>query len=449
MKIKIAIFILIIIPFNSYAEWVCLIKDKTAVILTDYIKNDRQVIKNITNEIIKNANNLDQQKINEEQLAKTSFEKKELNIKNKFKDAWLKVEREANEISSIFNEIFNFTGYHSYFKYFINYPLFNEVPFQVKRDYAILDNENKGLIEYIKKLDQNWTNKIIIKNACKWIIKWLEWCKILLNWKNTKEIIWKLIKNNSLILDLYRTTVMWEQNNITNDQLILVDNNFILNLNKYYWTKSVSACNSEEKWFFKQISEAISNINLMNKQAKDWIQKWKDSYALLIWNKPDEENKIEQKKFKEYLDNKWIPSDKQAILNKNLKEYNSKGFSLNNNFIENSYNYTIWKFKKDLNLWKKENIWESVKKWTKQINLNQLKKIENNSIITRKIQYRITELYQNEIPFTAASDIHTENLRAKIINSHLNLQDSINLLEKTIKISQKVCNSQWWWWNCN
>jgi len=447
---NIIIAIVLLLTYNtSFAAGACLIKDKTAPILSDYVKNNRQVIKNITKAIVKNANTKDDDKIAEQKATKWKFDKKVLNLKNKFKDAWQKLANEWNEISSIFNDIFNFTWYFSYFKYYVNHPLFNEVPFQVKRDYSQIDKENKGLVEFIKKLDQKWNTKIVVDDACKWVIKWLETCKIKLNWKKTKEIVWKLLKNNDLILDLYRVNIIWEQSDIQFSDLILVDNNFMLELKKYYWKKAVSACNNEEEWFFKQISDAIWDINLLNKQSEDWIQKWRDAYALLLWNKPDESNKIEQKKLKEYLDNKWVPSDKQAIIKKNLAEYNSEWFSMNNNFIENSYKSTLEKTKKDWELWKKENIWEAFPENTKQININLLKKVKSTSETTRDIQSKITELFNSEIPFAAVWDINTEKLRSTIINSHLNIQDSINTLEKTIKVSQKVCNAQWWGWNCN
>jgi hypothetical protein len=345
--------------------------------------------------------------------------------------------------------MFNFTWYYSYFKYFVTYPISNEVPFQVKRDYRLLNKENKGLVEYIKKLDQKWNTNIIVTDACKWVTKWLDSCKAKLNNKKTKEIIWKLVQNNDLILNLYRTSIIWDKNDLTFDKLILVDNNFILDIQKYYWKQAVAACNEEKEWFFKQISDAISDIKLINTKSNDWIKKWKDAYALLLWNKPDESNAIEQKKLKEYLDNKWIPWDKQAIINSNLEKYWSQWFSLNNNFLENTYSSTMKKFEKDIALWKKENIWQTIPPDQKNINIKYLKKTKSNSQLTRDIQTKMTDLYSKEIPFAALWDINTEKLRSTIINSHLNIQDSINTLEKTIKVSEKVCKAQWWGWKCN
>ena len=79
-----------------------------------------------------------------------------------------------------------------------------------------------------------------------------------------------------------------------------------------------------------------------------------------------------------------------------------------------------------------------------------IKLTSDNSEVSKKIKERITTLYESEIPFAAVWDINTENLRAKIINSHINLEKSINTLEKTIEVSRKVCKSQdGSKWDCN
>jgi hypothetical protein len=107
------------------------------------------------------------------------------------------------------------------------------------------------------------------------------------------------------------------------------------------------------------------------------------------------------------------------------------------------------KVKKDLALWKKQNLWDAIPKETKTVSNDKIKNITNNSDITRNIEKTIDEMYESEIPFIWVSNITTETLRAKIINSHVNLQNSIETLEKTIGESQKVCRAQWWGWKCD
>ena len=435
-KIILIITISIFTYHNTFVAWACLIKDKSAPALLEYIENNRIVIKNITNEIVKSKN---------------SAEQKKLSWYSKWKkDTAEDFNNKAEETSSIFNEIFNFRWYYSYFNYYVIYPIFNEIPYQVKRDYRLLDNEWKWMTNYLKQINKNWSSNIIIKNPCKWITKWLDKCETQLNNKRSIDILWKLIKNNDKILDMYRNSVMWNDDDYDIDNFILVEKDFIDQIQlKYYSQIAVSECNNEEWGFFKQISQAIKDIKLINKEWEDWIKKWQDAFALLIWNKPDEENKIEQQKLKEYLNDNWIPFDKQAIIMKNLKETNSNWFSVNNNFITYSFNATKKKLKKDIALWKKQYIWDAIPKNTKKIAINEIWKITDNSDITRNIKVNIDNLYESELPFIWVWNVSSETLRAKIISSHFNIQDSIKVLEETLKISTKVCNSQWWWWKCD
>jgi len=445
MKIKSLITLIILLSFSTYSQaWAaCLIKNKPAPALSEYIKNNRVVIKNVTNEIIKQKNKKDTENI------------KEKNNSSKFQQLKKETAEDYNNVSaetaSIFNEIFNFKWYYSYFTYYVTYPIFNEVPFEVKRDHSVLDSEWKWMTEYLKKINQNWESDFIITNPCKWITKWLEKCEKELNNQKSIKIIWKLIKNNDKILDLYRSSVTWEDEDYDIEDFILIDEDLIDQIQfEYYSEIAVWECNKEKWGFFERISTAISDIKLINKKWEDWIKKWKDAFALLLWNAPDwEEDKIAQKKLKEYLSESWIPSDKQEIIMKNLADTDSDPFSLNNNFIENTFSSTIKKVKKDLALWKKQNIWDAIPKDTKKVSNDSIKKITDTSEITRNIEQTIDELYEKELPFIWVWNITTESLRAKIINSHIQIQNSVDILENTIEISQKVCRSQWWGWKCD
>lgn len=443
MKIK--LLIILLISLNTYSSvWAaCLIKDKPAPALSEYIKDNRTVITNISNSIVNEKNKKDDENRN---IKNTSSRYEQL--KKKTSDDF---DNASAETASIFNEIFNFSWYYSYFKYFVTYPILNEVPFQVKRDYSMLDNENKWLVNYLKTLDKNWDSWTQISNPCKWVINWNERCKEKLDNKTAKKIIWLLIQNNDLILDLYRNSIIWSDKEYTKEKFILVNDWFINEIKwKYYSQKNVWDCNSEKWWFFKKIITTISDIKLINKKWSDWIKKWQDAIALLLWNAPDwEEEKAEQQQLKDYLSDSWIPTDKQAIIMKNLKNSKSNTFSLNNNFLVNTYSTTIKNIKKDIALWKKQNIWDALPKETKKMSTNTLEKILPNADISRNIEKTIDELYENELPYIWVWNITTETLRSKMITSHLNIQNSIKTLNDTIIISQKVCKKQWGWWLCN
>ena len=451
MKIKsiITLLVLISIPTYSYAAPACLIKNKTAPFLSQYIKDNRLVVKNVTNAIIKEKKKLNDNKIRENNKDKSQIDKVLWNLNSSISKVWTDATNALNETASIFNEMFNFTWYYSYFKYFVTYPISNEVAFQVKRDYTLIVNENKWLLEFIKKMDQNWEWNIKVDEPCKWVVNWLNKCNLELKWKTTKKIIWKLAQNNDIILDFYRSSVIWADLDFSYDDFILVPEDFLTKMKNNYWELSVLKCNEEKDWFFTTIKKAIDDITLINKTSEKWIQKWKDAYALLLWASPGEETKIEKKKLKEYLSNNWIPTDKQDIMLSNLDKYNeNKSFSLNNNFVTNTFKSIQNKIQKSLKKWKDENIWNNIPKETKKVSIDKIQTINNILNKNKELQNNITNLYQSEIPFATAWDITTETLRGKIINTHISIQKSIDTLEKTCILSVKVCKEQWWWWNC-
>jgi len=100
-KNKILLSILLI-SFTTFSQaWAaCLIKDKPAPALSEYIKNNRLVIKNITNSIVDSKNKKDTKDINEKNSS-SKYQK----LKKKTKEDYNNF---SAETSSIFNEIFNF-----------------------------------------------------------------------------------------------------------------------------------------------------------------------------------------------------------------------------------------------------------------------------------------------------------------------------------------------------
>ena len=70
--------------------------------------------------------------------------------------------------------------------------------------------------------------------------------------------------------------------------------NFELEIERYYWKESISACNSSEGGFFDKITKAIEEIKLLNELWEKWIQEWKDAWWLLIWKDPSIEKILEK-----------------------------------------------------------------------------------------------------------------------------------------------------------
>ena len=271
----ITFLILISLPTYSYWAWACLIEDQTAEALLGYKKVNDLIIKNVNSAIAEYK----------EEDVDGYFNSKVQSVSDAISDR-------KNETISIFNQMFNLSWFFSYFDYYVTSPIFNELPSPVRRDYKFLKNENKKLENYIKIMDRWWKTHVIVENPCAWIAEACEWvgvesCEENLNGKKAKEIIWELLINNQRIIDLYQLAVIWKFDEFNEKRLILVHNNFTLEIYKHYSKEAVSVCSKEQEWgFFETISESITQITEYNKYWKDWIQKWRDAWQVLIWNKP-------------------------------------------------------------------------------------------------------------------------------------------------------------------
>lgn len=424
-------FLFFIISINITYAGECLIKDSSSPALLEYIKNNRKVVSEITKQIVSDY----------------KWDKKETikwNVVNEFsKLQW--------DIIRIYNEAFDFEWYQSYFKYYAVFPISNEIPYEIKRDYKILEFENKWLRDYLENIVKNNKGNIIIK----WICDNINWKCDFKNEIKSSELIWKLIQNNNNILNLFRSTVMWDENT-NNDNIVLIGQNFELEISTYYSISSYSECSSDD-WFFKQISDKIKNIWILNKEGEDWIQKWRDAWWLLMWKDWEKEKyqKLEKELLKKELSRQWISWDSQTNMLNALDKYNSEWwFSQNNNFIVNSFNNIKKTLDKAFKKIRAEVIWDLFKGEKNEIiNINDINKAKNNSTTTNSINIRISEMYEQQLKFSWISELNTTNLKSKIINLHLELSDSINTLNKTCEKSVKVCNEQdsgkWNCWKCN
>jgi len=428
-KILITFFVIIISISNTYASS-CAIKDKPINALYEYIENNKIIINNISKELIENQKNKEK-----------SLKQETSDEYNKVKTSWLK----------IYNEIFNFDSYYSYFKYYASFPISNEIPYQVKRDYRLLENEWKWIKSYLDSVIKNWQSDIIIKNVCSWV-KWnCSFEKEIKAW----ELIWKLTANNEAIMDLFRNSVIWEMyKNPT--QITLVNNNFKEDIQTYYSIQYYSECSKEKWWFFDTIMTSIKEIWTLNKQAKDWIQKWNDAVDLMLWNDTTNEKYAEAEKrlLKEELSKQWISWDNQSNMMDSLDKYNSEWLSKNNNFIRNTFNSTRLKLENKLKEFKDEVIWDFFKnKQNEIVDINSVIKAQENSTNTNEIKENIDKMFLELSAFSSVSENNTSNVRSKLIEMHVDISNSINILEISCKKAVDICNQQdygrWNCWKCN
>jgi len=407
-----------------------MIKNKPIDSLNEYIENNRIVINNINKQLIENQ------------------EKKEKSLIKEWTDEYDKVK--INWLK-IYNEIFYFDSYYSYFKYFASFPISNEIPYEVKRDYRLLEAEWKWIKNYLDNIIKNWQNDTIIKNICNWI-KWnCDFSKEIKAW----ELIGKLTANNEAIMDLFRNAVTWETyNNPT--KITLVNNNFQADIQTYYSIVYYSKCSEEKWWFFDTIMTSIKQIWNLNKQAKDWIQKWKDAVDLMLWNDTNNETYAETEKrlLKEELSKKWISWDNQSNMMDSLDKYNREWLSKDNNFIRNTFNSTRLKLENKLKEFKNEVIWDFFKnKQNEIVNINSVITAQENSTNTNEIKENIDKMFLELSAFSAVSENNISNLRSKLIEMHIDLSNSINILDISCEKAVTICNQQdygrWNCWKCN
>lgn len=465
-KIFITLLVFIFFIQFSYAED-CNIMNWPSKDILEYLSNNKQILANITKELTTKSPSVRVDNIKQ--------------IKNTFWDVFN------------YNEILDWKWYMDHLDYYIIFPLSNDVTYQTKRDYSILENEYDSLNNYLKTIIKKWYNKVTIETACKEIDKKF---KCNLSW-SAWDILGILIKNHSNLIDNFKSAVIgWDNFN----ELILVNENFNENIKKDYW--KTSWCASIEWSFFNEIKENISIIRELNEQWKRWLKDWDEAWSLLVWKTDD--RKIEKELLIKELDRQWISWSKADAMINNLEKFNTPwvGFSWiwENNFVVNSAKY-FWEwivnqienfntdvFQEFIGVVKMvgnavesvsdtveiavESVSDTVKDTIEYITWNQNNNIsENNSknnqqIATEKllnnkswinidleIATSVNEVYSKEIPFMYVWNSQTEQIRSDLINLHNNLSNSIKILNETCEVSVKVCKSQdsllWNCWSCN
>jgi len=164
---------------------------------------------------------------------------------------------------------------------------------------------------------------------------------------------------------------------------------------------------------------------------------------MMLWKEPDKEAIYERELLRNYLSDQWISMENQNIMLDNLDKYDQWWLNINNNFIANTMASTFSKVTTAVMDWKDAIVQDFFDfSNNKSIVYNDINVATSNSSKNIELKERFAELYNSELPYAAVWDIDTEALRAKIIETHISLDDSINILEKTIKTSKKVCNSQ-------
>jgi len=383
----------------------CKIQDAPAPVLEDYLNNVSTIISNVQSGISESE-----------------------------RDTTTRKKAQSSMLASM-SQIINFSWYFSSFDFYVAIPITNEVPYPVKRDHQRIHTETERLSRILTKITRAWYGESPIPNVCDWV----ENCE--LSW-NARSIITTLIKNNKYITDFYRLSIAGRSFS-SQDTIILVWDDFTSQMKEHYNKDTLTDCSQCEGWFSDRISESIDKISNLNTDGSEGIRKWKDAWAQLSWaGGQSTKTQAEDEALRDYLGTQWLPWDAAESVTDNLARYNSGGVSTSNPLF-NSLNYTFTNAQEDLDPfteWAIENYLDTEQEKIPIVIIN---KSVNEIRKTQDIENDIQSIYKKQLPFAAVQDANTQKLIGKILRMHYDLFASIEILDKTVKISEKVCDSQW------
>lgn len=427
--------------YNSSAEWNCesncKIKNQTPEALLKYIENNKKIIQNISKNLWKQSKNINIP-------TNISTDLKNVNINNSVSTwMWLR----------IYNSLFNWNEAESWFKYFLA-NIDWDVPFPIKRDLQLIDNQNQALNYLLTKIIKNWysSDKIDPKKICQWIDD--NWKCEKNIWNDIEEALKKLINNNSTINLILRKELwfMWFKSLVWSssyNDLFLVPENFKSEIQSNYNKETYKSCANCKWWSIYRIKKSIKNISKNFIDWNNWINEWKKAWNLLLWinNNKDEYNKLERNLLKKELARQGISTNNWEVVLKDLKDFqwNTFWFSPWNNPISNSFRNFIEAIKEPFRSKVITDFTEAIANLTpekKKYKIDEITYSDKNLWSDKKIVQKIRETIQKNQAIIAKQNKNTWKLQWRILELHKNLEESINLLDKITIKTEKICNDQ-------
>lgn len=429
---KIISIVLVLVLFITNTSFVfsentesCTISDPPKQ-LTDYVKNVRKVIKNISNKA---------------KLKNTKTKSSILNNRYIDQTYWA--------LNSLFSWVWNDVNY----SYYIQGNIW-EVPSQIKRDIKFLEkqyNYSKDLLVKYSKNNLNST-EVTYDDICNWIDE--DRCTFIEKWQTTTLLnIFTEINKSTKEFEEFLEDQATDKNFKTKYNIYLITDEDLENLKNIYSKENLEICNkiedsSWEKWFFGKVLDAIKKISFTSEKWNDSMNNWEEAFNLALWS--NNELAVRQKErevLARELNRQWIWWDSASTIMWNLDAYNNS-----------------WTWKITLLWWKKwfqNSIQKQVDDFKETIKY-QFKK-ENKKVIPfdyvsfkkenlkndEEILNWVNSLYKQLKNLSLEDNNEEDILIDRIINIHLSLSESINTLNKTCKVSIKTCNEQKSWeWDC-
>lgn len=411
---KIILTFLIFIAYSWYAFWECSIESGTPEELKEYLQNISIITNNINN---------NWKKISIERKSKLS----DIEIIRNTELLWDEILRMWNISSEWWSE------YDFDFKNLINELKEIERVTSVDRDLRIIDSYLEKISKYISNStrDLYWWEILKKEEICKNTkIKCdIDDSKINVLLINIKKDVSKIRKS---ILNKWK--IEW---------WFLFDNEDKLkkSLTRNYKESNIEKCLMSKDSFWWKVNKSISEISLNDKNSQKGIQKWKDSWALLIWQKSDRE--IERKLLLNELRRQWVSEDNVKNMLSNLDNYNQNWwYSTRDNFLSNTFLSITSSLNRQANDFNNSLDKYFVNWKAEQVSIKEILETTKDIKKTESIKYDIILMYKTNISLISKDDWDVGKIMNKLAKIHTYIAKSITTLQKTIPISEKVCNDQ-------
>lgn len=361
------------------------------------------------------------------------------NIRSQSRSQWVwqlqrEIQSERNRVIWSLNRTLNFWEYYCSFDFFISLNITNETPSQVTRDSRRLEMYRDTINQLLENTERRWNGGITAENICSGVQN----CPF--SWNDSlRDILVKLSENNSLILQHFRASIL-EKQCAPELEIILVPWNFLSELQLYYNKDTLMACSSCEEEFTWRTLERIRNISFKNSDYRTGIQAWREAWAMLKW----------------WFSSSWNPESREQERDEGISEW-FQNFNIVNITHNNRDRYGAWwlsttdsednqsaqavtqttptipSFQEAM----RQEIW-----WRERIPITQIPTTQIEIERTQTIAQTIQEVYDSQLPYSLIQDTQSEEVLLRMIRMHIRLSESINLLERFVPRSERVCDRQ-------
>lgn len=351
--------------------------------------------------------------------------------------SWIRHER--NRVMAAMNSILSFRDYFWSFDYHISLQITNEVPAEVRRDHDRIESQTERLTTILETTSRRWKWHIIVENICEGISHCTLWDL------SAQAALTQVIQNNQKVAQLYRASVL-ERPELANDRnFILVADDFVSQIESHYNRDTLTACSSCEGGFLDTIRERMQDISFKNSDYREWVQKWKDAWAMLMWwwsSNPWRERE-ESDATEEYLRSQGIESGQSHIILENQERY-GEGLSSLDPTMNSRFESTIWNVSQALSDHQifMQTLWEAERNDEGNIPYLEMTRVNTQSQDDEDIAASIATLYQDQLPYAYVQDTVAQELQTRIIRMHFDLVYTANLLWEQTSRTEDLCDKQ-------